>query len=856
MSDFAREIIPINIEDELKRSYMDYAMSVIISRALPDVRDGLKPVQRRILVAMNDLHLGPNAQHRKSAKVAGDTSGNYHPHGQEVVYPTIVRMAQDFSLRYPLIDGQGNMGSIDGDPPAAMRYTEVRMSPFAVEMLDDLEKDTVDWRDNYDQTRMEPVVLPGKFPNLLANGSEGIAVGMATKIPPHNLTELCDGLTYLIDHPDATLDEIMQFIKGPDFPTSGLILGTNGIRAAYETGRGQIVMQAETNLEPIEGGKTAIVITELPYQVNKVALQEKIGQLARERKVDGIVGIYDYSDRHGIRVQIECRRDSHPRKILNYLLKHTDLRKTFGVINLALVDGVPRVLTLIQMMQHYIDHRVDIVERRTKFELQRSLYRAHILEGLRVAVDNLDEVIAIIRGSANAEEARNKLMSRFKLSQLQADAILNMQLRQLTALERDKIEEDYKELLKRIGWLEDLLSDPLKILAVIKDELKYIKDKYGDARKTRIVPMEADEIGEEDIIPDEATIITITRDGYIKRVPMDTYRAQRRGGRGKIGATAKEEDRVTHLFAATTHHYVLFFTDRGRVYRLKAYEIPQTTRTAMGTAIINLISIEPGDRITATVALRDLDRDGYMIMATEQGEVKKTDLEMFHNLRANGLKAFDIEEGDALRWVEISSGNDEVIMVTHNGMSIRFHEKDLRSAGRAAGGVRGIKLRPGDKVVGMCLVKPGCDLLVATEKGYGKRTSLEEYRRQTRGGMGIKTMNITEKTGRIVETAVVDDTDKIAIITNMGIMLKIRVKEIRSIGRSTQGVRLINLGPGDGVASLARIPKAELLAEPEAKPTPGRPTAIEAPDDADLDEEEVEAEDEVEEESDEEGEQE
>jgi len=844
LSDFAREVIPINIEDELKRSYMDYAMSVIISRALPDVRDGLKPVQRRILVAMNDLHLGPNAQHRKSAKVAGDTSGNYHPHGQEVVYPTIVRMAQDFSLRYPLIDGQGNMGSIDGDPPAAMRYTEVRMSPFAVEMLDDLEKDTVDWRDNYDQTRMEPVVLPGKFPNLLANGSEGIAVGMATKIPPHNLTELCDGLTYLIDHPDAALDEIMQFIKGPDFPTSGLILGTNGIRAAYETGRGQIVMQAETNLEPIEGGKTAIVVTELPYQVNKVALQEKIGQLARERKVDGIVGIYDYSDRHGIRVQIECRRDSHPRKILNYLLKHTDLRKTFGVINLALVDGVPRVLTLIQMMKQYIDHRVEIVERRTKFELQRSLYRAHILEGLRVAVDNLDEVIAIIRGSANAEEARTKLMSRFKLSQLQADAILNMQLRQLTALERDKIEEDYKELLKRIGWLEDLLSDPLKILAVIKDELKYIKDKFGDARKTRIVPMEADEIGEEDIIPDEQTIITITRDGYIKRVPMDTYRAQRRGGRGKIGATAKEEDRVTHLFAATTHHYVLFFTDRGRVYRLKAYEIPQTTRTAMGTAIINLISIEPGDRITATVALRDLDRDGYMIMATEQGEVKKTDLEMFHNLRANGLKAFDIEEGDALRWVEISNGSDEIIMVTHNGMSIRFHEKDLRSAGRAAGGVRGIKLRPGDKVVGMCLVKPGSDLLVATEKGYGKRTRLEEYRRQTRGGLGIKTMNITEKTGRIVETAVVDDTDKIAIITNMGIMLKIRVKEIRSIGRSTQGVRLINLGPGDGVASLARIPKADLPAESEAKP--GIPEPVEGPE-VDLDEqEEAEVEDEPE----------
>ena len=857
MSSFARNIIRINIEDELKRSYMDYAMSVIISRALPDVKDGLKPVQRRILVAMNDLHLGPSAQHRKSAKIAGDTSGNYHPHSGEVVYPTIVRMAQDFSLRYPLIDGQGNMGSIDGDPPAAMRYTEVRMSPFAMEMLEDLEKDTVDWRDNYDQTRMEPVVLPGKFPNLLANGSEGIAVGMATKIPPHNLTELCDGLVYLVDNPEATVSDLMQFIKGPDFPTAGLILGTNGIRAALETGRGQIIMQALYTIEPIEGGKAAIIVTELPYQVNKQALQEKIALLARERKVDGITAMYDYSDRHGIRVQIELRRDAHPRKVLNYLLKHTDLRKTFGVINLALVDNIPRVLTLKQMMQHYIDHRIDIVVRRTEFELQRSLLRAHILEGLRIAVDFLDEVIAIIRASANAEEARNKLMSRFGLSQLQADAILNMQLRQLTALERAKIEEDYKDILKRIGWLEDLLSDPLKILAIIKDELRYIKDKFGDARRTRIVPMEADEIGEEDMIPDEETIITITRDGYIKRVPMDTYRAQRRGGRGKIGATAKELDKVRHLFAATTHHYVLFFTDRGRVYRLKAYEIPQTTRQAMGTAIINLISIEPDDRITATVVLRELDKDGFMIMATGRGEVKKTDLDMFHNLRSNGLRAFDIEEGDSLKWVAISNGNDEVTLVTHHGLSIRFHEKNLRSAGRASGGVRGIRLVAGDRVVGMTLVKPACELLVATEKGYGKRTKLDSYKRQGRGGKGIKTMNITEKTGNIVETAVVDDTDKIAIITNQGIMLKIRVREIRSIGRSTQGVRLINLGPGDGVASLARIPKAEIVAghpEPvEGPDAKSKPPTSAIPDDEEFeDTDEVEIEEEVEDEVEEE----
>lgn len=822
MSIIGREVIPVNIEDELRKSYMEYAMSAITARALPDVRDGLKPAQRRVLVAMNDLHLGPSAQHRKSAKIAGDTSGNYHPHGEQVIYPTMYRMAQDFNLRYPLIDGQGNFGSIDGDPPAAMRYTEMRMSPFAMEMLEDLDKDTVDWDDNYDQTRLEPRVLPGKFPNLLANGIEGIAVGMATKMPPHNLSELCDGLSYLIDHPDATVDELMRFIKGPDFPTAGLILGTKGIRSAYETGRGQIVMQAETTIEQLDNGKSAIVITEIPYQVNKANLQQKIAQLARERKVDGIVDVPDYSDRNGIRLQVELRRDAHPRKVLNYLLKHTELRKTFGVIMLALVDGVPRVLTLREVMQQYIDHRVEIIVRRTKYDLARALHRAHIVEGLRVAIDFLDEIIQIIRNSPNAEAARNIMMERFTLSQLQAEAILNMQLRQLTALEREKIEEEYKDLLKRIAAMEDLLSDPIKILGVVKSDLKYLKDKYGDERRTRIVPVEADEIGEEDMIPEEVTIITITRDGYIKRVPIDTYRSQRRGGRGVIGATAKEEDKVQHLFVATTHHYVLFFTDRGRVYRLKAYEIPQTTRQAMGTAIINLISIEPGDRITAVVPVRNMQQEGYMVMATELGEVKKTDLAMFHNLRSNGLRAFDIEEGDSLRWVAISSGNDEVILVTAKGMSIRFHEDDLRSAGRAAGGVRGIKLAGDDRVVGMTLARSDAELLVATEKGYGKRTSLDSYRRQSRGGKGIKTMNLSDKTGKIVETAVVDDTDKIVIITVHGIMLKIQVKEIRSCGRSTQGVKLINLDSGDMISSLARVPKAEAPEDSKAQPRPAK----------------------------------
>jgi DNA gyrase subunit A len=757
-------------------------------------------------------------------------------------------MAQDFNSRHPLIDGQGNMGSIDPDPPAAMRYTEMRMSPFAVEMLDDLDKDTVDWTDNYDQTRMEPMVLPAKFPNLLANGTLGIAVGMATKIPPHNLTELCDGFMYLVDNPDASIDDLMKFIKGPDFPTSGLILGTKGIRSAYETGRGQVVMQAETNIEVLEGGKSAIVVTELPYQVSKKPLIEKIAAMAKEKKIDGITDILDYSDRTGIRIQIELRRDAHPRKVLNYLLKHSDLRRTFGVIMLALVDSTPRVLTLKQVMQHYIDHRVEVIVRRTKYDLRAALRRAHILEGLRIALDHMDEIIKIIRASANSEAARNQLMSRFGLSQIQAEAILNMQLRQLTALERDKIEDEYRDLLKKIAALEDLLSDPLKILAVVKTELKYIRDKFGDERKTRIVTMEANEIGDEDIIPDEETIITITRDGYIKRVPIDTYRAQRRGGKGVIGATSKEEDKMAHMFVATTHHYILFFTDRGRVYRLKAYEIPQTSRQAMGTAIINLISIEPGDKITATIAVRDMDQQGYMVMATELGEVKKTSLVEFHNLRSNGLRAFDIEEGDALKWVGISNGDNEVALVTAKGMSIRFHEKDLRSAGRAAGGVRGIRLSGDDKVVGMTLARDECELLVATEKGYGKRTPLEHYRKQTRGGKGIKTMNLSEKTGRIVETAVVDDTDKIVIITSGGIMLKIRVSEIRSCGRSTQGVKLINLSPSDYVSSLARIPKAEAPEEmPKAKLIKGKIDLVEGMEDADVIEDDVDEIEEIEE---------
>lgn len=809
MSDIAREIIPINIEDEMKRSYLGYAVSMIIARALPEVRDGLKPVQRRILTAMNDLHLSPNAHYRKSAKIAGDTSGNYHPHGEQIIYPTMVRMAQEFNARYPMIDGQGNMGSIDGDPPAAMRYTEMRMSPFAMEMLEDLDKDTVDWQPNYDQTTNEPMVMPAKFPNLLCNGSAGIAVGMATNIPPHNLREVCDAIIYQVDNPNATPEELMQFIKGPDFPTSGLILGTKGIKSAYETGRGQITMQAQITIEPMENGKNQIVVTELPFQVNKQKLIEHIADLAKAKKVDGIVGLNDYSDRTGMRMVVELRRDAHPRRVLNFLLKHTALRTNFGVIMLALVDGTPRVLTLPKIIEPYINHRKEIVVRRTRFELEKAKSRAHILEGLRIALNFLDEIIKIIRGAKNSEAARIEMMARFGLSQVQAEAILNMQLRQLTGLERDRIENEYRELLKQIAYLEDILSDPQRVMDIIKQELKTLRDKYGDDRKTRIIPMEAEEIGDEDTIPEEETIVTITRDGYIKRVPIDTYRTQKRAGRGVIAANTKEEDRVDQVFVATTHHYILFFTDRGRVYRLKAYEVPQTSRQAMGTAIINLIQIEPGESITATVPIRDMDGEGFLVMATKLGEVKRTNIVDFHNLRTNGLRAFDIEDTDELRWVEHTTGNNDVVMVTRKGMSIRFSEGDLRIASRASGGVRGISLGEDDYVVSMIIARDSCELLVVSQKGLGKRTPLKEYRAQTRGGKGIITMSVTPKGGEIVSANVVSADDKALILTANGIGIRLRLKEVRCCGRSTQGVKMINLGEGDMVASVAIIPKTD-----------------------------------------------
>ncbi len=809
MNEIAREIVPINIEDEMKRSYLGYAVSMIIARALPDVRDGLKPVQRRILMAMNDLHLTPGAHYRKSAKIAGDTSGNYHPHGEQIIYPTMVRMAQDFNARYPMIDGQGNMGSIDGDPPAAMRYTEMRMSPYAMEMLADLDKDTVDWQPNYDQTTEEPLVLPAGFPNLLCNGSAGIAVGMATNIPPHNLREIADATIHLIDNPDATIEDLMKFVLGPDFPGAGLILGTKGIRDAYETGHGQITMQAVIQIEPQDNGKSQIVITELPFQVNKARLIENIADLAKAKKIDGITGLDDFSDRTGMRVVVELRRDAHPRKVLNFLLKHTGLRTNFNVNALALVDGTPRVLNLKQIIHYYIEHRKTIIARRTRYELERAKSRAHILEGLRIALQFMDEIIKIIRESPNVEIARNAMMSRFGLSQVQAEAILNMQLRQLTGLERDKVENEYRELLRLISYLEDILSNQARVLEIIKDELKVMRDKLGDDRRSRIIPMEAEEIGDEDMIPEEETIVTITRDGYIKRVPIDTYRSQGRGGRGIKAAATKEEDKLEHVFVATTHHYILFFTDKGRVYRLKAYEVPQTSRQAMGTAIINLIQIDSGEQITATVPVKELGGEGYLVMATEMGEVKRTAITDFHYLRVNGLRAFDIEEGDSLKWVKLTTGEDNVLMVTRKGMSIRFPEKNLRIASRASGGVRGISLGAGDYVVSMDVCRDDAEVLVVTMRGMGKRTPVTDYRLQTRGGKGIKTLNITEKNGEVVSSHIVCAEDRAIIITNNGIAIRLRVNEIRCCGRSTQGVRLINIAETDGIASVAIIARKD-----------------------------------------------
>lgn len=800
---------------ELGRSYVNYAMSVIIARALPDVRDGMKPVQRRILYAMRGLNLTPANAHTKCAKVTGETTANFHPHGNEVVYPTLVRMAQPWSLRYPLIDGQGNFGSVDGDSPAAMRYTECRLTPIAMELLEDLDRETVDFTPNYLQSTNEPLVLPGKFPHLLCNGTEGIAVGMATKLPPHNLTEVCNGVLHRIDNPDSTLDDIMEHIPGPDFPTYGIIMGTKGLRSAYETGRGSIVMQAKTMIEPGDAGKSVIVVTEIPYQVNKTTLMKNIATIAKERKFDGILNVQDYSDKRGMRMEIEVRRDVNPNKALNYLLKHTALRTSFGCILLSLVDGSPRTAPLMTMIDEYIKHRRDVILRRTKYELCRALEEVHVLEGYQIARRFMDEVIALIRRSRDPGIARAELVREFDMSAFQANTILAMPLRQLTMMEQAKLEDDYKAALRKTQDLLDILNSDARLVAVMKAEIVAMRDKHGDERRTKIQAREAGEFTEEDLIPDEEAIISISRDGYIKRVSIDAYRQQKRGGKG-VNNTLKADDEPAHLFQISTHHTILFFTDRGRVYKLKGYEIPESGRYAKGMPVINYISIVGGERVTATVSVKDLTSDGFLAMITKgtgpkhNAEIKRTPLSAFANIRNNGLIAFDIEDGDELGWALRTTGKDDLILVTREGQSIRFSEEDATSRSRAAGGVRAVQFKagnPDDQVVTAAVVDEELSLLVVSENGYGKRTGLDEYRVQSRGGSGILTMNCTEKTGKVIGAEVVENDDRLLLMSTKGKGIRMKVKEIRTTGRVAQGVKLVNLTGDDQVASIARIVK-------------------------------------------------
>ncbi|MHB0871569.1 MAG: DNA gyrase subunit A [Chloroflexota bacterium] len=794
---------PVRVEEEMKSSYLDYAMSVIVSRALPDARDGLKPSQRRILVAMHDLNLAPNRPHRKCAKICGDTSGNYHPHGEAVIYPTLVRMAQDFNMRYPLADGQGNFGSIDGDPPAAMRYTEARMTTVAMEMMADIEKQTVDYLPNYDGTRQEPVVLPSRFPNLLCNGSAGIAVGMATNIPPHNLNEIADAMIHLIDNPEAPVEELYQFVKGPDFPTGGLILGTEGIKTAYATGHGRVIMRAKARIEEAKGGRFHVVVTELPFQVNKANLIEKIADLVKEKRIDGISDLRDESDRQGMRIVIEVKRDAKPQAVLNRLYKHTAMQSAFGVNMLALVDGQPRVLTLKKALMYFVEYRQQVLTRRTQFELEKARARAHILEGLKIALDHLDAVIRTIRESVSAEVALTNLMERFGLSEIQSRAILDMQLRRLAALERQKILDEYAEVLKTVAYLEDLLANPIKILHLVRDEMGDLKEKYGDPRRTRIVPAEAEAFRDEDLIDHQEVVIALSNRGYVKRMPCDTYQPQHRGGKGIKGMVFREEDALRHMLVVDTHDNLLFFTDRGRVFQLKAYEVPEATRQAKGLPIVNLISLDPRDTVTAVEAVPNFEAGDYFVMATRRGEVKKTPLRDFSTVRSNGLIAMSLEEGDELVYVHYCRKGDEVILVTEQGQATRFPETGLRAASRTSGGVRGIRLSPDDRVVAMEIVDPDLDLLVVTTDGYGKRTPLEEFASHGRGGSGVRALRVTERTGPVAAARVVKPTDELMAISSGGLVIRTPVESISRLGRDTQGVSVMDLREGDKVASIS-----------------------------------------------------
>jgi len=798
------KVIPIDINEEMKHSYLDYAMSVIVGRALPDVRDGLKPVHRRILYAMHTLGLTPDKPHRKSAYIVGEVLAKYHPHGDVAVYDALVRMAQDFACRYPLVDGHGNFGSVDGDSAAAMRYTEARLARISLEMLSDIDKDTVDFAPNYDEKTEEPKVLPSKIPNLLINGSAGIAVGMATNIPPHNLGEVIDGVIMLIDNPDADIKDLMTVIKGPDFPTAGIIMGREGIWNAYRTGRGSIKIRARAKIEPIEGGKHSIVVSEIPYQVNKAKLIEKIAELVKEKKLEGISDLRDESDRKGMSIYIEVKRDVNPKVVLNQLYKHTQMQDTFGVIMLALVDGEPRILNLKQMLFYYLEHQKDVIVRRTRYELNKAEDRAHIVEGLRIALDHLDEVINTIRASRTTEIAKKALMEKFSLSEKQAEAIVEMRLRQLTGLEREKLEQEYKDLVEKIAYLRSVLADDRKVLGIIKKELTAVKEKYADARRTVITDEDVN-FEAEDLIPEEDVVITITNQGYIKRMPLDTYRSQRRGGRGVTAMGTKAEDFVHHLFITTTHHYLLFFTNLGKVYRLKVHEIPEAGRQAKGTAAVNLLFIGNEEKITTVIPVRDFDTNQYLFMTTRSGMVKKTPLSDYYTSRRDGIIAISLREGDQLVSVVLTNGKEEIVLATKNGKAIRFLEEEVRPMGRAAKGVKGISLDADDEVIGMQTVRPDAYLLAVTANGFGKRTSLSEYRLQGRGGKGIINIKTSERNGPVVAVEVIKDNEEVMIISAEGIIIRLKAEDISNIGRSTQGVTLMRLDPGDSVVAVAKV---------------------------------------------------
>ncbi|MED1803028.1 DNA gyrase subunit A [Brevibacillus porteri] len=798
----------VDISHEMRESFISYAMSVIVSRALPDVRDGLKPVHRRILYAMHDMGLTPDKPFRKSANVVGEVMANYHPHGDSSIYEAMVRMAQDFNMRYMLVEGQGNFGSVDGDPAAAMRYTESRFSKLALELLRDIDKETVDFTPNYDGRKEEPVVLPSRFPNLLLNGASGIAVGMATNIPPHNLTEVVDGVIAMIDNPDITIQELMKIIKGPDFPTAGEILGYSGIRRAYETGRGSIIMRAKTQIEEDGKGKPRIIVTEIPYQVNKARLVEKIAELVREKKIEGITDLRDESDRKGMRIVMELRRDVIPKVVLNNLFKHTQMQSTFGVNMLALVDSRPRVLNLRDMLYYYLEHQRVIIRRRTEYDLKQAEARAHILEGLRIALDHIDEIISLIRSSQTTEEARTGLMENYTLSYEQAQAILDMRLQRLTGLEREKIENEYQELMVKIAELRSILADEGKIYAIIREELGEIKEKFGDARRTEIT-FDENHIEDADLIPEEDVVITLTHDGYIKRLPVSTYRSQKRGGRGVQGLGTKDDDFVEHLYITNSHDYIMFFTSKGKAYRLKGFEIPDLSRTAKGTPIINLIQIEKGERVSAVIPVKEFDEEHYLFFATKKGIIKKTTLESYENIRKGGLIAVNLREDDELIGVRLTDGKQEIIMGTHKGMSVRFNEGDVRTMGRNATGVKGITLDDDDDVIDMDVIKPNAEVLIVTANGYGKRTPVDEYRIQSRGGKGIKTHNVTDRSGPVVGLKVVEPEEDLMIITTSGIIIRTEMKGISVMGRYTQGVKLIRLSENEQVGSVAKCPPTE-----------------------------------------------